>query len=645
MKIVVYAICKDEKPTIPDWITAVSEADEVIVLDTGSTDGSAEHLKDAGFKVFNDFPGPFRFDHARNHALEHVPADADWCFSVDIDEIFEPGWRAAIEKAAAENPNATQIEYPFVFTHRTDPATGAEIDDQVFYKGNCHRRRGFKWVCPCHEVLVSDLAPVTARAEGCRLHHRSYPKPRRDSYITMLEDGARTDPADPRVHYYLGREYLYRGQYQKAAETLCKYLDLAGQYCWHDEKGNAVLYIAKACQGLGDLDRAESWGLRAIAETAGREPYLFLADLYLKQDRWFECRHYAENALQIPDNHAYFRDPNCYRATPWDYIAASAFQLGDRDRAETAARKCLEYDPANKRYRDNAAYFGISLPSGPAAETAPAAPKEPDSDPRPETELAVAFSITENFAEHLEVTLFSLLKHNRIRDLYIMIPGGKPAPKISALARAGKTRRVHWLDLDKLLEKNLIPDCPNKNPVCTPATLGRLFLSTATKEEKILYLDTDIIVNGPLTELWDTPLDNGAALAGVIDQGALNLWGNYTRTLSYGGIPGYLNAGILLMNLGLIRALSLDRAALDLLNRHRYQFADQDVLNIACKGRTVALDNKWNSGQACGRSAAPVIEHFVCYADFYENPDCAAWQRTKEEYRIFLEKMMAAAPV
>ena len=44
-------------------------------------------------------------------------------------------------------------------------------------------------------------------------------------------------------------------------------------------------------------------------------------------------------------------------------------------------------------------------------------------------------------------------------------------------------------------------------------------------EEKILYLDTDIIVNGPLTELWDTPLDSGAALAGVIDQGALNLWG------------------------------------------------------------------------------------------------------------------------
>lgn len=96
------------------------------------------------------------------------------------------------------------------------------------------------------------------------------------------------------------------------------------------------------------------------------------------------------------------------------------------------------------------------------------------------------------------------------------------------------------------------------------------------------------------------------------------------------------------MNLGLIRALSLDRAALDLLNRHRYQFADQDVLNIACKGRTVALDNKWNSGQACGRSAAPVIEHFVCYADFWENPDCAAWQRTKEEYRTFLEKMKAA---
>lgn len=666
MKIIVYAIAKDEERTARRWAEAVSEADKVIVLDTGSTDRTVEILKDCGVEVFEDYDGPFRFDRARNKALSHVPEDADWCFSVDLDEIFEPGWRAAIDKAALEHPNATQIKYPFVFSHRTDPETGEEVADSWFYKGNCHRRRGFKWVCPCHEVLVSETAPIEAIAEGCRLHHRSEPKARRDGYLQLLEQGAKDDPTDPRVHYYLGREYFYRNRNQEAAEVLVKYLDLVGQYCWHDEKGNALHMIAQCCERLGDLDRAESWALRALAETAGREPYIFLARLYHRQERWWECRHYAEAALKLENNNAYFRDPSAYRATPWDFLCASSFKLGDRHRSKEAAAKCLEFDPENDRYRGNARFFGLLPPeksepdkngtekgggkgefsSGKhASERENSDEKRDDSDQKPpiEEELAVAYSITANFAEHLEVALFSLLQHNKVRDLYLIIEGGNPVPSISRLARRFNVRRVHWFNLDRLLNKGLRPDCPNKNPVCTPATLGRLFLARATWEKKILYLDTDTIVNGSLQELWKQPLD-GIALVGTIDQGALKLWGDYTKTLVYGGIPGYLNAGILLMNLELIRRLDLDHAALKLLNETAYNFADQDVLNIACKGRTRAISNRFNSGYACGESKDPVIEHFVTFSDFYKNPNCPSWQKKKEELKRWTDQPVEMEP-
>ena len=44
---------------------------------------------------------PWRFDTARNRSLALVPEDADICVCTDLDEVFHPGWRAALESACA----------------------------------------------------------------------------------------------------------------------------------------------------------------------------------------------------------------------------------------------------------------------------------------------------------------------------------------------------------------------------------------------------------------------------------------------------------------------------------------------------------------------------------------------------------------
>ena len=66
MKIVVYAICKNERPFADRWMASMSEADEVCVLDTGSTDGTPQRLEELGAKVSVQVITPWRFDVARN---------------------------------------------------------------------------------------------------------------------------------------------------------------------------------------------------------------------------------------------------------------------------------------------------------------------------------------------------------------------------------------------------------------------------------------------------------------------------------------------------------------------------------------------------------------------------------------------------
>ena len=48
MKISVYAICKNEEKFAARWAASMQEADQVVVLDTGSTDGTVEQLRQAG---------------------------------------------------------------------------------------------------------------------------------------------------------------------------------------------------------------------------------------------------------------------------------------------------------------------------------------------------------------------------------------------------------------------------------------------------------------------------------------------------------------------------------------------------------------------------------------------------------------------
>src|ERR1700757_4018378 len=86
-------IALNEEGNIAECLASVAFCDEIVVVDSGSTDRTVELAKAAGAKVFTtpDWPG---FGAQKNRALSH--ATGDWVLSIDADERVTPELREEI---------------------------------------------------------------------------------------------------------------------------------------------------------------------------------------------------------------------------------------------------------------------------------------------------------------------------------------------------------------------------------------------------------------------------------------------------------------------------------------------------------------------------------------------------------------------
>lgn len=95
MTLSVILITHNEAANIRPCLESVAWADEIIVVDSGSTDGTPEIAKGMGAQVHShDWPG---FGPQKNRALGY--ASKDWVFSIDADERVTPEQRAELERA------------------------------------------------------------------------------------------------------------------------------------------------------------------------------------------------------------------------------------------------------------------------------------------------------------------------------------------------------------------------------------------------------------------------------------------------------------------------------------------------------------------------------------------------------------------
>ena len=326
-KIAVYAICKNEAAFCERWIRSMREADEIVVLDTGSEDASAEILRMLGAKVFEKKIVPWRFDEARNEALSHVPDDVDICVAADLDEVFSPGWRRALEKKWAEN--TTRARFKYVWSFRPDGSEGT-----VLYLDKIHGRTGYRWYYPVHEALIrtdgkADAPDNYITLDSVQLNHYPDNKKSRAQYLDLLELSFKENPFDPRAAHYLGREYMYLGMWEQAIKVLFKHVSMPASV-WKEEKCASYRYMGRCYMNLMDYESAENAFLNAVLTAPHlREGYYELANLLYLKKEYAGCAHYCLKALEIIDR-------------PTEYISEDAAWNGNIENLlNEAKRACL----------------------------------------------------------------------------------------------------------------------------------------------------------------------------------------------------------------------------------------------------------------------------------------------------------------
>ncbi|MEQ8190863.1 MAG: glycosyltransferase, partial [Candidatus Eremiobacterota bacterium] len=317
-------------------------ADEMIVVDTGSTDRTVEIAEKFGARIFH-YKWHDDFGKARNFSLSH--ARGDWIIVMDGDEVFDSAsiwkFRKFIETAGINNPLSPRIinyidEQNNTTEHfhcRIFPNTGKFI-----YKGVIHE-----------QLLYQDgTEPPIYKLPDVIIHHYGYTKTRykekgkRERNIKLLRKqiqkekknpfhyynmqtlhyidnnydkslscfhsvkkySRKTEPFLPNAYVMATSSFIHKGNINKAVELAQEVLKFApalpdvnyiNAFCHYKLKNYTI--ALDFCRKALDKDRKTS-SLVTDSGTSGWKTHHLMGEIYFNMERWADALNYYLKAFE-----------------------------------------------------------------------------------------------------------------------------------------------------------------------------------------------------------------------------------------------------------------------------------------------------------------------------------------------------------
>lgn len=344
-------IVKNEEAHIARCLDSIAElVDEIIIVDTGSTDRTAEIVSNYTSQIYR-FPWKDDFSEARNYSFSK--ASMNYCMWMDADDVLEEKEKEKfleLKQVLTPDTDMVMMKYNTSFDEAGKPSFSYFRERWI---RNCAR---YRWIGAVHEVIppdgrviYSDIA-ISHKKEGAGDPDRNL-----RIYRKLLAEGK---TLDPRQQYYYGRELYYHGQYEEAVSVLEAFL--LSEAGWVENKIEACSVCANCYYKMGQEQTALYALLRSLGFDLPRaELCCEIGRHFLEHGNIHNAVYWYETALRIPKKEYAdgFVLPDSYDYVPYMQLCVCYDKLGEQQKAQEYNEKAGACKPYSSAYLYNRQYF------------------------------------------------------------------------------------------------------------------------------------------------------------------------------------------------------------------------------------------------------------------------------------------------
>lgn len=357
-------IVKNEEKNLARCLDSVAGLwDELVIVDTGSTDRTREIAKKYTDKIYH-FEWVDHFAKARNFSFSKCTKP--WIMWIDADDVLKPedvkNIREQFLNITATKPHVDYILINYHYWVNPPTLNGAPLATQL--RERIIRKEKGIWRGRCHEHIMINWSRSEPIKDAYVWHLRDAMDVQMDQNrnIKLMKLAVKEDPS-ARNHFYLGDEYKGAGQLDDAIEIYRKAYEMATnpdllfQAAWkvgssYRDKGKKELAGVDDAKHPGifrnnkNFNKALYWLKKSLEHhIAYREPLLAMADIYTGREDFSKAAFWIETALLIekPKNPAMCILDSQYTHEPYHTLSQAYFKMQKFDKAVEASRKLYDY--------------------------------------------------------------------------------------------------------------------------------------------------------------------------------------------------------------------------------------------------------------------------------------------------------------
>lgn len=344
-------IVKNEQENIEKCLANASLfSDEIIVVDTGSTDDTKLLARKFTDKIY-DFEWVHDFSKARNYAFSL--ASSSYLMWLDADDIVTDRTVKSILKWKEDEEECDVLICPYVTSYEADLTPIFQFNRERIVKND----KRFRFKDRVHEVIVPS-GKVVVNEDIVIFHdkkNKTYSTRNLDIYQKMIEEG---EKFSPRSQFYYARELLFHKKINEAINAFSKFLSEGKG--WIENNIEACLNLSKCYQIKKENEKALAVLFGSFVYDLPRGETLYeIGNIYLEKEEYHKAIFYYKQALSVKPNFnsGGFVNIDSYTFLPALQLCLCYHKIGDNLNALHYHEISKGFKPNDNKVKYNENYF------------------------------------------------------------------------------------------------------------------------------------------------------------------------------------------------------------------------------------------------------------------------------------------------